>query len=550
MRVQKKQILLTTFSLAALLVLLQLFQVSAQVESEGDKATKKFLNNVVRLSVNFSNEESENGFGFVIGERDEVLYVVTANHVVQNDNPDVRLTNIEATFYSDQGNPKKAKLLQLSAGQVDLALLEVPKPFPGYRWETNYFSSPQQNSTVWFIGRDQEWWVPADIEAGVIKDLPILPTFPVRIRSVHPGTSGAPLISKAGIVGMIINDAIGKAEALDIVTIHKIVTLQWNYPWGLKQSGRKISTPEPTIPADTMPADVKVMESKARKIYKNDIDFWEADYGDGIIMVYIPHGEFTMGSEGEMVNERPPHKVVLDGYWMGKTEVTVKQLNLFVKDTGYVTSAESIGWAYFWTGWRWEKREGINWKNPGFKQEDNHPVVCVSWNDAVEYCKWLSVKKGVNFKLPTEAQWEKSARGTDRRKYPWGNTEPTGAKVNFADKQACLKEKKSSSLADKDIDDGYRYTAPVGSYPAGASPYGLLDIGGNVWEWCRDLYGKNYYNSSPVKNPKGPKIGSARVMRGGSWFFEAGYLRCSHRNLYWPYNSVYDLGFRLCQDNN
>ncbi len=107
-------------------------------------------------------------------------------------------------------------------------------------------------------------------------------------------------------------------------------------------------------------------------------------------------------------------------------------------------------------------------------------MTCVSWNDANAYCKWLSDKKRFNFKLPSEAQWDRADRGTDSRMYPWGNSPPSGEKVNFADKQAWLKIK--LPWADKNIDDGYAYTAPVGSYPDGSSPYGLLDMAGNVWE--------------------------------------------------------------------
>jgi formylglycine-generating enzyme required for sulfatase activity len=174
-------------------------------------------------------------------------------------------------------------------------------------------------------------------------------------------------------------------------------------------------------------------------------------------------------------------------------------------------------------------------------------VVCVSWNDALEYCKWLSNKKGVNFKLPTEAQWEKVARGTNGRKYPWGNTAPSGEKVNFSDKQSCLNEK--FSWADKDVDDGYAYTAPVGSYPVGASPYGLLDMAGNVWEWCSDWYGSDYYKNAPKENPTGPKSGTHRVMRGGSWYVFARSLRCAFRGRGRPSYRIGDVGFRLCQDN-
>jgi formylglycine-generating enzyme required for sulfatase activity len=272
----------------------------------------------------------------------------------------------------------------------------------------------------------------------------------------------------------------------------------------------------------------------------------ETDYGDGIIMVSIPPGQFEMGSN--YVNRAtPPHTVYLDGYRMGKYEVTVKQFGLFVKDTGYVTEAERSGGAYIWTEGKWQKKEDINWKNPGFEQEDSHPVVCVSWNDALVYCIWLSAKKGVNFKLPTEAQWEKAARGTEKLQYPWENTVLSGEKANFADKQVWLKEK--FIWANKDIDDGYAYTAPVGSYPAGISPYGLLDMAGNVWEWCYDWYDEKYYKSSPNKNPKGPKSATSRVVRGGSWFSDAWYLICASRSCGRPSVRVNDVGFRICKDN-
>jgi serine/threonine-protein kinase len=254
----------------------------------------------------------------------------------------------------------------------------------------------------------------------------------------------------------------------------------------------------------------------------------EIDFGDGIIMVYIPPGRFTMGSN-EYNNEKPPHEVYLDGYRIGKYEVTVKQFGLFVKDTGYVTQAEESGGALTWNGKNWEKKEGIDWKNPGFKQEDNHPVVCVSWNDALEYCKWLSGKKGDSFKLPTEARWEKAARGTDGRKYPWGVREPDEILANFGGKIG--------------------KTTPVGSYLDGASPYGLLDMVGNVWEWCVDWYDPKYYKIAPKDNPTGPKSGIFRVQRGGSWVFEAKYLPYSFRGKGTPDICHYSVGFRLCQDN-
>lgn len=247
--------------------------------------------------------------------------------------------------------------------------------------------------------------------------------------------------------------------------------------------------------------------AQTKKVYENEKGFKEADYGDGIIMVYIPPGEFTMGSN-DYDDEKPPHTVYLDGYWMGKYEVTLGQYKTFVSETRYQALPSYVS-EY----------------SPG----DNCPVVGVSREDASAYCKWLSGKLGVQFKLPTEAQWEKAARGTDNRKYPWGNKEPDRRLSNFASKVG--------------------KTTPVGTYPKGASPYGLMDMAGNVWEWCRDWYGKDYYQSSPAKNPTGPKNAGSRVFRGGSWYVIAGALRCANRDVGEPSDRDYNLGFRLCQDN-
>jgi formylglycine-generating enzyme required for sulfatase activity len=242
---------------------------------------------------------------------------------------------------------------------------------------------------------------------------------------------------------------------------------------------------------------------KARKIYKNDTGYWEAEFDYGIFMVNIPAGEFTMGSDDGNDNEKPEHKVYLDGYWIGKHEITFEQYDKYCEETGK------------------EKPRDRGWGR------GSRPVIYVSWQDATAYCEWLNNKTGLNFKLPTEAQWEKAARGTDGRKYPWGNSPPSGEKLNFADKQEWLKE--SDSRADRSIDDGYAYTAPVGSYSAGASPYGLLDMAGNVWECCSDWLGKTYYNESPGKNPVGPATGNLRVHRGGTWFSSARRVRSAYR---------------------
>ena len=258
---------------------------------------------------------------------------------------------------------------------------------------------------------------------------------------------------------------------------------------------------------------------------------------DGMMMVYVPEGEFTMGSNNGDSDEQPVHTVYLDAYWIDQTEVTNAMFTLFVERTGYQTDAEGIGSSYVFDGTNWNDVSGADWQHPqgpssGLAGLNDHPVVHVSWNDAEVYCGWAGVR------LPSEAEWEKAARGTDGRTYPWGNQSLAGNLLNFADINLNV------DWADRNVDDGYQFTAPVGSYPAGASPYGALDMAGNVWEWVEDWYGETYYSQSPESNPTGPASGQYRVLRGGSWVSYGVDLRSAYR--YWggPDLRNYVIGFR------
>ena len=309
-----------------------------------------------------------------------------------------------------------------------------------------------------------------------------------------------------------------------------------------------------------LPANIAKIQNKANRIYKNKKGFWEAEFNGGHVMVYIPAGEFPMGSEEGLSNEKPVHRVFLDDYWMGKFPITVGQFRKFVEETGYVTDAEKgKGSWQFWEG-EWVVRLDGNWKNTYFEQGDDHPVVSVSWNDAMAFCHWLSKKIELDFKLPTAAQWEKGARGTNKRKFPWGNEKPNGTKGNYADINYWNKYK-DARQPDKDINDGYSETSPVGSYPKGSSPYGLLDMAGNVWEWCHDVFQADYYNISPYKNPLGPpdtgKPDQERANRGGgSWTDRSGFitpegghnLRSAARTGDEQNSSDDHMGFRICID--
>lgn len=170
-------------------------------------------------------------------------------------------------------------------------------------------------------------------------------------------------------------------------------------------------------------------------------------------------------------------------------------------------------------------------------------MVHASWNDAQAYCEWAGRR------LPTEAEWEKAARSTDARVYPWGDQPPAGNLLNLGD--ASLAEIVDAAVVpagvnwpDRSIDDGYQFTAPVGSYPAGASPYGALDMVGNVWEWVNDWAGEAYYQSSPSSNPGGPDSGEYRVTRGGSWYDDKDGQRAAYRGWAGAEDTDITLGFR------
>ena len=221
---------------------------------------------------------------------------------------------------------------------------------------------------------------------------------------------------------------------------------------------------------------------------------------DNAVMVYVPEGEFLMGSEDREAfeSEKPEHMVYVDAFWIYQHEVTNAEYRACV-DAGLCNTP---------------------YKETYYSDSDydHHPVVHVSWFDAQAYCEWAGGR------LPTEAEWEKAARGTDGRTYPWGNQIPICSLANF---YYCV--------------DG---TSPVGSYPNGASPYGALDMAGNVWEWVTDLYNGDYYSLSPYENPAGPEDGVYRVIRGGSVLSDDWTLRVSVRLDEHPDNSPIGLGFR------
>jgi formylglycine-generating enzyme required for sulfatase activity len=260
---------------------------------------------------------------------------------------------------------------------------------------------------------------------------------------------------------------------------------------------------------------------------------------DGMTLVFVPEGDFAMGSDSSSyANERPVHTVFLDSYWIDQTEVTNSMFEGFVTQTGYQTEAEKKGTSngYDTVTGKSVKNQVADWEHPLGTDSSlaglaEHPVVHVSWNDARAYCEWAGRR------LLTEAEWEKAARGTDGRTFPWGS-DFDGTLLNSADVNL------GAGRGDSSFDDGYQLSAPVGSYPLGASPYGALDMVGNVWEWVNDWVDEAYYQGSPTANPGGPASGEYRVVRGGSWHDPEDGNRAAYRGWASPGDTDSTLGFR------
>ena len=221
------------------------------------------------------------------------------------------------------------------------------------------------------------------------------------------------------------------------------------------------------------------------------------------------------------------------------------QFRQFVEATNYQTDAEKAGEAYTMKDGSWESVKDISWKNPGFEQTDDHPAVCLSWNDGVALSKWLSEKNDAAIRLPTEAEWEYACRaGTTTARF-WGDDQDQACRfANVADLTA--KEKFSNWIV-HNCEDGYVFTSPVGSFMP--NPLGLFDMLGNVWEWNLDVFDEEAYQkherNNPIMESEGSEGASFRVLRGGSWGGDPAGVRCAARNRIWPAGSSAGTGQRL-----
>ncbi len=265
------------------------------------------------------------------------------------------------------------------------------------------------------------------------------------------------------------------------------------------------ASPTVTMPSTLSPAQTLTAKPTLR------IGSTQVSPKDDMVQVYVPAGEFLMGSDKTKDsqandNELPQHTVYLDAFWIDRTEVTNAQYARCAAGGQCTPPRPSF------------TKSNTRSSYYGNSQYANYPMINVDWNQAQAYCAWAGGR------LPSEAEWEKAARGTDGRIYPWGNAAPDQSKLN-----------NNSNQGD---------TTAVGSYPSGASPYGALDMAGNVWEWVNDWYSDTYYQQSPSRNPTGPTSGTYRVLRGGSWHFNVRAVRSAYRIWFIPFLLNDSVGFR------
>jgi formylglycine-generating enzyme required for sulfatase activity len=312
--------------------------------------------------------------------------------------------------------------------------------------------------------------------------------------NVDEGSSGGPMLQNGKVVGLVA----GTTKYGLAVTASSIREYLDGNRVPLEEEAR---TAQATSPGSS-PTKPEIREMSGGR---------EITGKDGAPMVLISAGEFWMGSpdaEGYK-DEHPRHRVYLDAFYIDRFEVTVARYAEFMRSTG--------------------RRAADYWNQVKIGKHDRLPVVGVDWQDADTYCQWAGKR------LPTEAEWEKAARGTDGLIYPWGNAAPTSALANF-----------DKGITTENVYD--QKLAPVESYEAGKSPDGLHHMAGNVWEWVADWYDENYYAKSPERNPKGPSSGQYRVLRGGSWGDLPVYVRSASRLRSTPTDRLVNIGFRCVQD--
>ncbi len=475
-------ILKTTVSywIALLLIGSCFLELAGQTSDPFAQLVEQLTPNVVAIKATFAGPEVENGFGFITAEKNGRLYLATAAHVVRGVDKDKIAQKIEVRFSNDLRWVPATYIKHWD--QEDLALLELEKPYYA-QWQPQCADlSPGGSKKVRFIGLNEEEpnWVDPGLDGNIFRQDDKMLHF--AIGTIGRGTSGAPLLSPQGIVGLITEDADRTSRALKITQIQTLFSGGGKLPYYGLLPTNTIAAPPIKKADEPVPTPISPIE--------------EADaYG----LIPIKGGAFIMGCTDEQGSdcygdEKPSHRVTVSDFKLGKYEVTQAQ---------------------------WNKIMGSNPSK--FSNCDECPVEQVSWDDIQAFLRKLNFQTGKNYRLPSEAEWEYASRGGNKSggyKYAGSNT---------IDDVAWFTENAGSK------------THPVG----GKRPneLGLYDMSGNVYEWCQDWFGN--YSSGSQNNPSGASTGSHRVNRGGGWDGPARDCRVSNRGYDAPASRFYNLGFRL-----
>lgn len=505
-------------------VVLAFFGATGMVLAQDINALR---NGIVKLVATVDGRQ-KTGTGFIVQHGGDNTLIVTASHVVEGDKFP------RAEFYGRRNDPVEAEVLHLEGGDPrGIALLKVRNDA---QVPQNVMALPigsldgvqdgEDLITIGFPSGGGSWDVlKIAITSRKGRDL-------LLSGDLEEGNSGGPVLKQGKVIGLVTStDERGQAVPAQIVA----VTLQG---WGvvIATDGKNVtaSTPDPAKP---------IIETRSSI---------EPD------MVRIPAGTFLMGSpateEGRTDHESPQRQVTIAAFAISRTEITVEQFRQFVQDQdyhqgkAYRTTVEQNGKGC--SAWNTEKKQSEqlperNWSNPGFDQNDDHPVVCVTWNDAQGYVAWLSHRTGLNYRLPTEAEWEYTARaGTTAPRYYPDDRQCDYANGFGQEAQSIIDSDRTSA----NCADGYVYTAPVARFAH--NPFGLFDMLGNVAEWTQDCWHDNYTHT-PIDGSAWLEANggdcNSRVVRGGSWYYKPQDLRSATRVWAEPDAAISIRGFRIAR---
>jgi formylglycine-generating enzyme required for sulfatase activity len=466
---------------------------------------------VVKIESVASDGQKRTGAGFVVRLEGEVAYILTAYHVVKGDK------NPAVTFFDRQRDPVRSEVMENDSA-LDVSLLvvrgrtSIPVSTRSIALaQSDDFRSLEPVVAIGFPAFLGDW-APIDLKVATKKGKHV--TF---LGAIPAGSSGGPVIRQAVVVAMTTDEGPSAGQGIRATFLRGLAS---GWKIALDDSGGAPVVTDPYPPG-------KEFE----------------DCSGCPRMVVVPGGSFVMGSPSDEPyrgeDEGPQRPVQVKKFALGRTEVTRGEFRRFVRDTG-----RSVSGCYVYDGEEWKLNARKNWESPGYDQTDDHPAVCLDWNDAQAYVQWLSKRSGETYRLASEAEWEYGVRAGSRGVRYWGNGEADTCRfANIADQAG--KRKYNWGARPVGCDDGYANTAPVGSYRS--NDFGLYDMLGNVWEWTEDCWNKSYRGAPTSGQAWTSGDCSLRVVRGGSWSDRPQDTRSALRNGNGSTNRDSFLGIRVAR---